>query len=234
MRKVGGLGCDKTSLAERLWGAVPSIGLPSIGRTVDVPVYVVHNSPDREDYFFIFDFEQFVDRSRTGMFVRPKLRVWAGRQDFNRIDFARQFRISFAREFDAARTALTAKGTAKRGWFNWDFGADLVSLSVAGFVANVVLLVGLSAGKMVWSALPVPAIFTAKSKAEKLEARIIETQTKVDQALALMEVTLHIDLYDHAYRGVVPDPLSGLDPDGWPLPDYVKSHLTQKTSSSWW
>ncbi len=218
------------SLKDRLLSQLPELKLPTIGKTVDVPVYVIHNSGDAEDYFFIFDFEQFVERSRSGMFVRPRLLVWAGRSDFGRDKFARQFRESFANEFDAARAALTAGGQDKNsGWFSWTMGFDLF----AGFVANVVLLVALSAGKAVWSALPLPGFLRGKSDDAKLEDSIAETQDKVDQALAGMAVTLHRELYDHA-RKFGPVALRELDYDAWPLPAYVRDHLTDKTSTAWW
>ena len=77
-------------VAERL-ASISLPELPRLGREAVIPVYVVHNSGDAEDYFFIFDFEEFVVRSREGVFVRPRLRVIAGRDDFDRADFAREF-----------------------------------------------------------------------------------------------------------------------------------------------
>lgn len=208
--------------------------MPTLGKTVDIPVYVIHNSPDPEDYFFIFDFEQFVERSRSGMFVRPRLKVWAGRDDFARRTFARQFRESFAREFDAARQAMATGKASGGGWFSWDLGKDLITGAVSSFVANIVLLVALSAGKMVWSALPLPGFLRGKSDSEKLESSIEETQAKVDQALVDMEVTLHRTLFDHAFKDGTPGSRRALDYDAWPLPTFVAEHLTDKQSTSWW
>ncbi len=222
----------RPSITDKIMDQLPSLKLPTLGKTVDIPVYVVHNSPDAEDYFFIFDFEQFVERSRSGMFVRPRLRVWAGRNDFDKRAFARQFRESFAQEFEAARVALGSgeNGKSGSGWFSWTMGFDILP----AFVAHVVLLVALSAGKMVWSALPLPGFLRGKSDDEKLESSIEETQAKVDQALTGMEITLHRELYRHAYRGAAPGPLIDMDYDAWPLPDYVARHLTDKKSTSWW
>lgn len=226
---------DKPSLRERLTASVPSVSWPTIGRTVDIPVYVVHNSPNAEDYFFIFDFEQFVELSRGGAFVRPKLKVWVGRDDFDRTSFARQFRTSFAKEFEAARHALAQDKNGKQGgWFLWVQKSDLLGLNLATFTANVVLLVGLSAGKMVWSALPVPSLWTKKSDQAKLEESIQHTQAKVDTALQGMDVTLHRELWTHAYKGITPGRMTGIDKDAWPLPDFVKTHLNAETSTSWW
>lgn len=226
---------DKPTLRERLSASVPTFGWPTLGRTVDIPVYVVHNSPDPEDYFFIFDFEQFVEMSRGGAFVRPKLQVWVVRDDFDRAAFARQFRTSFAKEFEAARHALAQEQTSKKvGWFSWLQKSDLLGLNLATFTANVVLLVGLSAGKMVWSALPLPTLWTKKSDQAKLEESIQDTQAKVDTALQGMDVRLHRDLWTHAYKGTAPGRMTGIDKDAWPLPEFVTTHLNAETSTSWW
>ncbi|MDX8349520.1 hypothetical protein SLH49_16170 [Cognatiyoonia sp. IB215446] len=220
-------------IKDRIWEQLPNVKMPTLGKNIDIPVYVIHNSADPEDYFFIFDFEQFVERSRSGMFVRPRLKVWAGRNDFGRSAFARQFRESFAAEFDAARQALAAGGGKKNGWFSWSLGKELLGGALSGFVANLVLLVAMSAGKLVWSALPLPGFLREKSDGEKLENSIAETQGKVDQALAGMKVTLHRELYEHA-RKFGPVSQRDMDCDAWPLPDFVAQHLNNGTSTSWW
>jgi len=225
---------DKPTWRDKLAQTVPKISWPTLGRTVEIPVYVIHNSPDAEDYFFIFDFEQFVEGSRDGMFVRPKLKIWAGRNDFDRAAFGRQFRTSFAAEFDAARHALAQGSSDKKGWFSWTGLAEAVMTSGATFVANVVLLVATSAGRMVWDALPVPNFLRGKSDATKLEDNISATQSKVDAALAAMEIVLHRELWVHAYKGTTPGRMTGMVYDAWPLPEFVATHLEDKKSSSWW
>lgn len=225
---------DHKSLFSRVAAALPKMELPTLGRQIDIPVYVVHNSADPEDYFFIFDFEQFVEQSKSGAFVRPRLKVWAGRDDFNRAKFARSFRVSFGKEFDLARASLSAGSATSGGWFSWDGFKDLVTSGGASFVANVVLLVGLSAGKMVWNALPLPRIFAGQSDETKLENSISEIQSKVDQALVDMDVTIHKELWTHAYKGTSPGRMTGMDKDAWPLPDNVAQHLNDGETSSWW
>lgn len=223
----------KSSLFSKVAERIPNFEIPSIGKSVEIPVYLIHNSTNAEDYFFIFDFEQFVEQSKSGVFVRPKLLVWAGRDDFQRRAFARSFRESFTREFDLARSALSAGGQ-KAGWFSWGGLRDAVSLGGASFVANVVLLVGMSAGKMILSSLPLPNIFQEKSDETKLEDSIAQTQSKVDEALEGMEVKLHRELWSHAWRGATPGSMSGMDKDAWPLPDQVRQHLHDGKSGSWW
>ncbi len=109
--------------------------MPQLGRMIDIPVYLVHNSDDPEDYFFIFDFELFVEQSRQGLFVRPKLQVWPGRDDFNRPQFAGQFRESFTQEFDLARAALENSNESS-GWFSWGVLQEIVTTNVASFYSE--------------------------------------------------------------------------------------------------
>ena len=223
-------------VASRMTAALPRFAWPALGRTVDIPVYVIHNSADAEDYFFIFDFEEFVERSREGMFVRPQLKVWAGRSDFSRTLFARQFREAFAREFDLARAALRAEKTKGLGfgWLGWDLGFDVVSSIAASFIANIVLLLATTTGRAVLSALPIPGWARPKSDEVRLEDQIAATQAKVDEALARIDLTLHRDLYSHAWKGQPPGPLTGIDYDAWPLPRHVVEHLGDGESGSWW
>lgn len=223
-------------ITDRLRAAIPKFEWPSLGKTVNIPVYVIHNSADAEDYFFIFDFEEFVERSRDGIFVRPNLKIWAGRSDFSRTLFARQFREAFAREFDAARSALANEKKKGRGfgWFGWDLGFDVVSSVVASLIANIVLLLAVTTGKAVLSVLPIPSWVRGKSKEGKLEDQIGATQAKVDIALEQIDVTLHRTLYEHAWHGQKGGPLSRIDYDAWPLPDYVVRHLDDGTSGAWW
>ena len=65
---------DPRKLLDRL----PDLTLPTLTREAEIAVYMVHNSRDPDDYFFLFDFEEFVDRSSHGAFVRPVLRILAG------------------------------------------------------------------------------------------------------------------------------------------------------------
>lgn len=227
------------SIAEKVTGTVAGLKLPTLpplGREVALPVYLIHNSPDAEDYFFIFDFEEFVEQSRQGWFVRPKLQLWAGRADFNRRAFAREFRQSFAQEFELARQELAAQKDVKKGWFGGlpGFFRDIAAPSIPGVLANLVLLVALSAGTKVLAQILPSGWMRQKTDAQKLEHGIEETKDKVDAALGQIQITLHMDLYRHAWRGQAPGRLTGVDYDAWPLPGYVQRHLMDGTSGSWW
>jgi hypothetical protein len=224
------------AIGDRISGAVSGLKPPILGRDVELPVYLIHNSPDVEDYFFIFDFEDFVEQSRQGWFVRPKLRLWAGRSDFNRRAFARQFRESFAHEFELARAELAMQNVNKPGWFGGlpAFFRGIAAPSLPGMLSNLVLLIALSAGNKVLEHILPESWTRRKTDTQKLEEGIEETKTKVDAALERLEVKLHMELYRHAWRGQPPGRLTGMDYDAWPLPGYVRQHLMDGTSGSWW
>ena len=201
--------------------------MPSIGKTVEVPVYVIHSGSGPEDYYFIFDFEEFVERSREGLFVRPQIMVWAGRRDFGRLNFSRQFRVAFGEQFDAARAQLEAETDRKsgQGWFGWL--RDLWGKGLGGFASELVLLVALSAGRKVLAQVGRAHWLAGKSEARQLEEVIEDTQSKVDAALEAMEVRLHPQLHTHAWRGQRPGPSDEMDPDAWPLPDRIARLLEE-------
>lgn len=209
------------------------ISMPSLMSEVEIPVYMIHNSPHPNDYFFLFDFEEFVDRSAKGFFVRPMLRVFAGRDDFSRSQFASDFRQVFSHEFDRMRDEMS-QSTGKRGWLDWNIGIGAVSDMVGGFVANLVLAVALSVGKKLIGQISLPNLFKGKSTEAKLVDEIDRTKTLVEAALERIEITLHRELYDHAYRDGPMGKISGLDREAWPLPGYVRRHLEQGKSGAWW
>lgn len=221
-----------SKLTEALWNKMPDIPLPKLTRDAEIAVYMVHNSLDEEDYFFLFDFEEFVDRSQGGVFVRPCLRVFAGRDDFSRVSFARQFREVFASEFDRMREELAS--SKKSGWLSWSFGVGSILDVIGGLVANLVLAVALSLGRNLLSQIAVPGFLKGKSAETKLMDEIERTKSKVETALEKVEVTVHPELYQHAYRDGPLGKIGAMDRDAWPLPSYVRDHLSDARSGSWW
>ncbi|NOD28867.1 hypothetical protein [Ruegeria atlantica] len=212
---------------------LPDLKLPDLTKKAEISVFLVHNSRDPEDYFFLFDFEEFVDRSNGGYFVRPVLRIFAGRDDFSRTKFAREFREVFAREFDRMRAELAEK-KGKRGWLTWDFGLNSALDVIGGLVGNLVLAVALSVGRKVLGEISLPRLLVGKSGEAKLADEIDRTKGKVETALTEIEITIHPELYFHAYRDGHLGKISGMDRDAWPLPSYVRTHLQDEKSSSWW
>lgn len=210
---------------------LPDFTMPTLTKDAEIAVYMVHNSRDAEDYFFLFDFEEFVSRSKTGYFVRPSLRVFAGRDDFSRSRFAHEFRAVFSSEFNRMRAELATKKKRKRGWLDWNLNPfDLVG----SLVSNLVLATALSLGKSVFSEISLPRLLKGKSLEAKLSDEIDGLKSRVEAALERQAVTLHPELYEHAYRDGRLGPNAKLDREAWPLPDYVRQHLDDRESGSWW
>ncbi|MEX0283534.1 MAG: hypothetical protein AB3N23_02890 [Paracoccaceae bacterium] len=209
------------------------VPLPRLKREAEIAVYLIHNSPDAEDYFFLFDFEEFVERSQGGVFVRPVLKVFAGRDDFSRTLFARQFREVFAVEFDRMREEL-AQSKRASGWISWKFGVGSVVDLVGGMVANLVLAVALSLGKSLLSLVSLPSFLKGRSDDAKLADEIEQMKGRVERALAGLTISLHPELYAHAYRNGPLGKMAGMDREAWPLPSFVRTHLDDGRSGSWW
>lgn len=226
----------KKSISDRLLAHLPEFKLPALTREAEIPVYMIHNSIDPENYFFIIDFEEFVERSMQGMFVRPKLKIWAGRDDFSRLEFAHHFRKVFAAEFDRMRAELTQKGArkGKLGWLNWGDALTLAPSFVGGVIAHLILALALSTGKAIFGSISLPKWMKGKSATRRTEEGIDETKTAVEEALSRVEVVLHKELYDHAYRDGPLGKISGVDLSAWPMPAHVRAHLSDGKSGSWW
>ncbi len=219
----------------RLAAHLPRLELPELGRTAEIPVYVIHNSPDPEDYFFLFNFEEFVERSKGGVFVRPKLKVWAGRSDFSRRVFARQVREVFAQEFDQMRAKLVqAQSRGKWGWMDFEIGGFGLTGLASSLVSNVVLLLAVSTGRALFGNISLPTWMRGKNAEIKLEDEIEDTKKRVEDALSRIDIALHRDLYNHAFARSAPGKLTGMDYDAWPLPAYVAEHLGDQKSGAWW
>ena len=216
-----------------LVSGVSNLTIPKMTRDVEIPVYMVHNSADPEDYFFLFDFEEFVDSSSQGIFARPVLRIYAGRDDFSRAVFARQFREVFASEFDRMRADL-AQSKKRGGWLDWGGGVLNPFDLVGSLVANVVLAIALSVGRMTIGKLSLPRLLKGKDAEAKLRDEISATKTKVERALERVEITQHPELYEHAYRGGPKGKNAGMDRAAWPLPQHVRDHLCDQRSGAWW
>ncbi len=166
---------------------VSGFSLPSLTRDAEIAVYLIHNSRDPEDYFFLFDFEEFVDRSKGGVFMRPTLRVFAGRDDFSRSDFARQFRVVFASEFDRMRRDLAQK-KGKRGWLDFEFGLGGALDLLGSLVSNLMLAIALSVGKQPLGQLAMPGFLKGKSAEAKLADEIDRTKERVEVALRKIDI----------------------------------------------
>lgn len=200
-----------------LWAGLPE--RPDLMPRVDLPVYLIHTGARADDYFFVFDFERFVARSREGIFVRPRILLMAGRDDFDRPGFTGYFRQCFAKEFEAMRDALGAEDDY--GWFNRLQNGVWAAGSIAGAMSLIVLWVAVSAGRALLPSVRLPRLLRRRSKEAQLEGEIDTLRKDVDAGLAAMKVTLHPELQLHAIAKGGPGDPEALDLSDWPLPDFV-------------
>ncbi|MEM7190398.1 MAG: hypothetical protein AAF439_12365 [Pseudomonadota bacterium] len=227
-----------TSIGETLMGTLDAARerLPdfSLMEDVEVPVYVIHTGPSPEDYELLCDFEKFMTESQSGLLKRPVLRIWAGRSDFERYMFARHLREAFSAQFDRARVALRAAQESDRGWSFPSVGQLMFwMVTEAGALAGTLLLYlaiavgGTAVGDFLRR---MTAIFKSRkddpeAAQNDLEALIEEKKSVIDAALSRIEISLHRDLYLHAWRGQRPGPVTGMDREAWPLPDFVRERM---------
>lgn len=61
-----------------------------------------------------------------------------------------------------------------------------------------------------------------------------QSKSKVEAALSRIDVTIHPERYDHAWRDGHMGRISGMDRDAWPLPAHVRNHLDRGQSTAWW
>lgn len=219
---------------EAAWDQVPELTLAS---DVEVPIYVIHDGQGAEDYALLCDFEAFLRESKSGLFHRPVLSVWAGRDDFERVVFARHLREAFTHQFDLVRDAHRAEAeAAQRRWslrlpglgeiLLWGWGAT------GGLIGVLLLYVATAAtgdalreiGQVLRNSILGRAV-RGKDPDEALEEMIAEKRGVIDAALARQSVTLHPELYAHAWRGQRPGPMTGMDREAWPLPAFVRDRM---------
>jgi|GEM_PF-2424898 len=217
---------------------LPEVQSLSLARRAEIPVYIIHGSTDPEDYVFLFDFGAFMSESRQGMFVRPALKLWAGRDDFARRAFARKLRAGFAREFERMEAEkhaeLEARG--KRSWLSYLPGMELALLAGAGFMQTPVLFMAVTTGRAALGEVQrmLRMVRSDKSHLAELDREVEAKKAEIDAALMDIDISLHRDLYVHAWRGHAPGSLSGLDYDAWPLPAEVAKHLDDGVTRGWW
>ncbi|MEM1299038.1 MAG: hypothetical protein AAGH68_07125 [Pseudomonadota bacterium] len=212
------------------WDQLPEFTLTS---DVEIPIYLIHHGPGAEDYEILCDFEAFMKANQKSFLARPVLRVWAGRKDFERYLFARHLRVAFSDQFETLRN-VHRQEMERSSWslpsvgdvLLW--GLTLTSSAVGGLLLWIATETGRSAlsriGGIIRSSM-VGRALRGKSAEEQLEDLIEEKKQVVDEGLARLEVTLHRDLYDYAWRGQPPGPMTGMDRGAWPLPDFVRERM---------
>ena len=211
---------------------LPEISLVS---DVEVPIYVIHHGPGAEDYELLCDFEQFMKASQSGLLNRPLLRVWAGRQDFERYLFARHLREAFSQQFETVRQMHQAEKEAQEKAWSLPSAGDVLlwGLNIAGgLVGSLLLYIATETGrtaierisKIIKRSVIGRALGSSSAEAE-LEELIEEKKAVIDSALSRIEIVLHCELYAYAWRGQPPGPMTGMDREAWPLPSFVRERM---------
>ncbi|HCQ64856.1 MAG TPA: hypothetical protein DIU07_06670 [Rhodobacteraceae bacterium] len=127
-----------------------------------------------------------------------------------------------------------ASGKGKRGWLDKNWAAVAAVDLFAGAVAVIVLAVALSLRRSVFDGAKRPRLGKMGRAEAKLAEEFEQTKSKVEAALSRIDVTIHPELYDHAWRDGRMGRISGMDRDAWPLPAYVRTHLGRGKSTAWW
>ncbi len=228
--RLSNLSKTVSGIVDTAWDQLPEFTLAS---DVEIPVYLIHHGPGAEDYEILCDFEAFMTANQQSFLARPVLRVWAGRADFERYLFARQLREAFSSQFEQLR-ALRRREQDRRSWSLPSVGDVLLwGLSLTGSVIGGLLLwiatetgraalsriAGIVRGSIVGKAL------RGRSAEQQLEDLIEEKKSAIDEGLARLEISLHRELYVRAWRDQRPGPMTGMDRDAWPLPDFVRERM---------
>ena len=143
-------------------------GLDTIFPECPVAAFMLPIGPDLEDYVFVFDLDDVLDNLKAGIFVRPKVEVWAGRDSGYDLDrLGRRLKQDFVAQFNEAketRERLIKAGKVKikkleseEGQLSNQLGKDATGAALwtgTGVAA-------LSAGLVVWPLLPLGLLFIA-------------------------------------------------------------------------
>ena len=130
-----------------------------------VTAFMLPTGPDAEDYIIAFDLDDMFDNLKSGIFVRPKLEVWAGRAaGFDLDKFGQRLKDHFVRQFNAFRESQIRAGEVATIDLEADKNqsardiADKASGSVRWIRRGWRLT---SIGFIVWPLLPLGLIFLA-------------------------------------------------------------------------
>ncbi|MEM0987891.1 MAG: hypothetical protein AAGK00_03370 [Pseudomonadota bacterium] len=228
--RLTSLGSSIRGVLDSAWYQVPEFTLTS---DVEIPIYLIHHGQGPEDYEIICDFADFMKANQKGFLSRPNLKVWAGRADFERSPFVRRLRHDFSQQFHGLRLALRAEREHK-GWGLPSLGDILLwGLNASSEVIGAVLLWMATAWgrdlikriSRIFQRSDFNRAVKSATAEQELEALIDEKKEVIDEGLARLEITLHRDLWSYAWRGQRPGPITGMDRQAWPLPDFVRERL---------
>ena len=192
-----------TSAVQGLGSVVSQINESTFERfftVVDIPGFVLPTGPHEDDYFLQFEFNEVLKRLSSGTLVRPRLVIFAGRDDMNRKLLADRINTNFTRAFEAAKNSARQKVADSSEVTSHQIKSEQIDLNKHGTEAVsgvLVALIGmfLAANPVVDVIFLLMAVFGGK-KAIQIAFRYVSTipqmithQNKVSVQLSEVEKT---------------------------------------------
>ena len=88
--------------------SAPRVAFSKIFPECPVPAFMLPTGPYAEDYVFVFQIEEMLDNLQSGVFVRPKIEIWAARDSgYNLEHFIEELEQDFVRQFNEVQESLT-------------------------------------------------------------------------------------------------------------------------------
>lgn len=92
-----------TKAVSKMGSEVIAVAMNAIVDTCPVSVFLLPTGTGCRDFMVSFCFDEAIAQLRSGIFVRPTLKIWAGRADIDRSYLAHIIKNEFTRQLDAAR-----------------------------------------------------------------------------------------------------------------------------------
>ena len=94
--------------------SAPKVAFSKIFPECPVPAFMLPTGPYAEDYVFVFQIEEMLDNLQSGVFVRPKIEIWAARDSgYNLEHFIEELEQDFVRQFNETREELEKANEAQ-------------------------------------------------------------------------------------------------------------------------
>ena len=88
--------------------SAPKVAFSKIFPECPVPAFMLPTGPYAEDYVFVFQIEEMLANLQSGVFVRPKIEIWAARDSGYNLDhFIEELEQDFVRQFNEVQGSLT-------------------------------------------------------------------------------------------------------------------------------
>lgn len=107
------LSIDATADAfKRLQGAYDK-GVDTVFPECPVAAFLLPLGPNADDYYLVFDLDELLSSLQTGVFVRPRIDLWAASDSHDAHHLAEEIATRFAEELGTVMQRTVAEGEAK-------------------------------------------------------------------------------------------------------------------------